>query len=100
MTSVQGAPALECRGVRKSYENGRVVLSHLDFSLAAGEYVAIMGDSGVGKSTLLNLIAGLDQPDAGDILIDGVLMSALSDDAATRLRREKLGFMFQAFHLL
>ncbi|MFJ2986651.1 ABC transporter ATP-binding protein [Collimonas sp. NPDC087041] len=93
-------PALECRGLRKSYGHGRVVLHHLDFTLAAGEYVAIMGDSGVGKSTLLNLIAGLDNINGGAILIDGVAMSSLDDDAATRLRRQKLGFIFQAFHVL
>ena len=93
-------PALECRGLRKSYAHGRVVLAHLDFSLAAGEYVAIMGDSGVGKSTLLNLIAGLDSANSGSILIDGVSMSSLDDDAATLLRRQKLGFIFQAFHVL
>jgi putative ABC transport system ATP-binding protein len=93
-------PALECRGLRKIYGHGRVVLAHLDFTLAAGEYVAIMGDSGVGKSTLLNLIAGLDSPNSGAILIDGVAMSNLDDDAATRLRRQKLGFIFQAFHIL
>ncbi|AMO94981.1 ABC transporter family protein [Collimonas fungivorans] len=93
-------PALECCGLRKSYAHGRVVLAHLDFSLAAGEYVAIMGDSGVGKSTLLNLIAGLDSANSGSILIDGVNMSSLDDDAATLLRRQKLGFIFQAFHVL
>ena len=83
--------ALECRAVQKSYGNGRVVLAHLDFVLGAGEYIAIMGESGVGKSTLLNLIAGLDTPDAGSVLIDGVTMSDMSDDEATRLRREKIG---------
>ena len=93
-------PALECRALRKTYGSARVVLSHLDFTLAAGEYVAIMGDSGVGKSTLLNLIAGLDSADAGELLIDGTAMSALSDDQATLLRRAKLGFIFQAFHIL
>jgi putative ABC transport system ATP-binding protein len=93
-------PALECRGLRKSYGHGRVVLAHLDFTLAAGEYVAIMGDSGVGKSTLLNLIAGLDSANSGSILIDGVNISSLNDDAATLLRRQKLGFIFQAFHVL
>lgn len=92
--------ALECRAVRKTYGAARVVLEGLDFTLAAGEYVAIMGESGVGKSSLLNLIAGLDTPDAGSVLIDGVAISTLSDDAATRLRREKLGFIFQGFHVL
>ncbi|MDB5763136.1 MAG: transporter ATP-binding protein [Herminiimonas sp.] len=91
---------LELRDLSKAYPNGRQVLNGLSYTLAAGEFVAIMGDSGVGKSTLLNLIAGLDTPDGGDILIDGVSMSALDDDAATRLRREKFGFVFQAFHLL
>src|SRR6201998_1338896 len=94
------APALECRRLSKAYGSARVVLAQLDFMLAPGEFVAIMGDSGVGKSTLLNLIAGLDTPDSGDVLIDGTLVSGLDDDAATRLRREKLGFVFQAFHVL
>jgi putative ABC transport system ATP-binding protein len=91
---------LELRHVTKSYATGRRVLTDLSYLLDAGEYVAVMGDSGVGKSTLLNLVAGLDQPDAGEILIDGVPMSSLDDDAATRLRREKFGFIFQAFHVL
>ncbi|MDR5774689.1 MULTISPECIES: ABC transporter ATP-binding protein [unclassified Caballeronia] len=94
------APALECRRLSKSYGNGRIVLAGLDFILESGEFVAIMGDSGVGKSTLLNLIAGLDTADSGDVLIDGAPMSTQSDDAATRTRREKLGFVFQAFHVL
>lgn len=91
---------LELRHTTKSYATGKRVLTNLSYRLDNGEYVAIMGDSGVGKSTLLNLIAGLDQPDAGEILIDGVPMSSLDDDAATRLRREKFGFIFQAFHIL
>jgi putative ABC transport system ATP-binding protein len=93
-------PALECRRLRKTYGSGRIVLEALDFTLRAGEFVAIMGDSGVGKSTLLNLIAGLDHADSGDVLIDGASIATLSDDAATRLRRQKLGFVFQAFHVL
>lgn len=94
------SPALECRRLTKTYGRGRIVLDELDFALGAGEFVAVMGDSGVGKSTLLNLIAGLDSADSGDVLIDGTPISNLSDDAATRLRRQKLGFVFQAFHVL
>jgi len=93
-------PALECRGLSKSYGAGRVVLAHLDFTLMPGEFVAIMGDSGVGKSTLLNLIAGLDSADNGEVFIDGSAVAQLDDNAATRLRRQKLGFVFQAFHVL
>lgn len=94
------APALDCRQLCKAYGQGRIVLNGVDFMLSSGEFVAVMGDSGVGKSTLLNLIAGLDRADSGAILIDGTNMSTLDDDAATRLRREKLGFVFQAFHVL
>jgi putative ABC transport system ATP-binding protein len=91
---------LALEGLDKSYAGGRRVLSGLSCHIAAGDYVAIMGDSGVGKSTLLNLIAGLDTPDAGRIIIDGTDIATLDDDAATLLRREKFGFIFQAFHLL
>jgi putative ABC transport system ATP-binding protein len=87
------------RDLSKSYA-GRQILSGLNYTLEAGDYVAIMGESGVGKSTLLNLIAGLDVPDGGDVMIDGTSLSGMDDDAATRLRREKLGFVFQAFHVL
>jgi putative ABC transport system ATP-binding protein len=62
--------------------------------------VAVMGESGVGKSTLLNLIAGLERADSGEIEVDGVRLSGLADDALTRLRREKMGFVFQAYHVL
>jgi putative ABC transport system ATP-binding protein len=91
---------LELRGINKSYVNGRQVLAGLSYTFGAGEYVAIMGESGVGKSTLLNLIAGLDTPDRGEILIGGTAMSSLDDDAATQLRRKEFGFVFQAFHIL
>ena len=99
MQTAQLPPALECRGLRKQY-GSRVVLSHLDFALQPGEYVAVMGESGVGKSTFLNLVAGLDHADSGELLIAGIAMSGLDDDAATLLRRQKLGFIFQAFHIL
>lgn len=83
----------------KSY-GGRTVLSQLSHAFRAGEFVAIMGESGVGKSTLLNIIAGLDAPDEGQVIVDGTPMSALDDAAATRLRRTRMGFIFQAFHVL
>jgi putative ABC transport system ATP-binding protein len=90
---------LELRDLQKSY-NGRPVLRALSYQFASAEFVAIMGESGVGKSTLLNLIAGLDAPDAGAVVVDGQTMAALNDDDATRLRRERMGFIFQAFHVL
>ena len=79
---------------------GRSVLRNLSLRLHPGEYVAIVGESGVGKSTLLNLIAGLDRPDSGRLSLDGTEYSTLDDDALTQLRRDKLGFVFQAFHVL
>ena len=90
---------LELRDLKKTY-GGRTVLGGLSHHFKAGEFVAIMGESGVGKSTLLNLIAGLDAPDSGQILVDGQSMSALDDNAATALRRTRMGFIFQAFHVL
>ena len=90
---------LELRDLKKTYA-ARAVLHGLSHCFEPGEFVAIMGESGLGKSTLLNLIAGLDAPDSGDIIIDGVRMAALDDDAATRLRRTRMGFIFQAFHVL
>src|SRR5688572_4979193 len=91
---------LQVSGLRKSVPGGRLLFSDLEFSLAAGEFAAVMGESGVGKSTLLNLIAGLDLADAGEVLIEGVAVSALDDDARTLLRRDRIGFVFQAFHVL
>ena len=91
--------ALDCRQLTRACGQ-RTVLHQLDLQLAPGDYVAIMGESGVGKSTLLNLIAGLDAPDTGSLHIAGTRLDAMNDDAATLLRREKLGFIFQAFHLL
>jgi putative ABC transport system ATP-binding protein len=90
---------LELDQLTKSY-GGRTVLAELSHVFKAGEFVAIMGESGVGKSTLLNLIAGLDTPDGGRVIIDGTPISNLDDDAATRLRRTRMGFIFQAFHVL
>lgn len=95
------APLLRLHEVVRRYRADRPpVLDGVSFALFPGEYVAIMGESGVGKSTLLNLIAALDRPDSGTIELDGVDVGGLDDDAATRLRREQMGFVFQAFHVL
>ncbi len=90
------------RSVCKSYggPRARQVLRDVSLSVERGELVAIMGESGAGKSTLLNLIAGLDSPDAGCISLDGTDLGALDDTARTLLRRDSMGFVFQAFHLL
>lgn len=94
------APPLKISDLAKSVPGGRRLFSNLALDIAPGEIVAIMGESGVGKSTLLNLVAGLDRADAGRIEIDGVDLSTLDDDARTGLRRDRIGFVFQAFHIL
>lgn len=91
--------ALELRNIDKTFASKRQIFSRLSFSLRQGEYVAITGESGIGKSTLLNLIAGLDFPNEGEVLINGTLLPK-DDNAATLLRRKHYGFIFQAFHIL
>jgi putative ABC transport system ATP-binding protein len=76
------------------------IFEGVDLEVRQGEYVAIMGESGAGKSTLLNLLAGLDRTDSGRVLIAGIDLATLDDDAATLLRRRTIGFVFQAFHVL
>ena len=92
---------LRLENLGKRYAPDRPALfDGLELELRAGEYLAVMGESGVGKSTLLNLLAGLDRPDSGRVVLDGVDLSTLNDDAITLLRRRCVGFVFQAFHVL
>jgi putative ABC transport system ATP-binding protein len=93
---------LKVRDLTKSYGGARrrAVLRNIALDIARSEYIAITGESGVGKSTLLNLIAGLEVPDTGTIELDGASVTALDDAGRTLLRRDHIGFVFQAFHLL
>ena len=90
---------LQLLGLSKSFGD-TPVFRNVGFSVARGEFVALMGESGVGKSTLLNCIAGLERPDSGRLQLAGQDLLALDEDARARLRRSQLGFVFQAFHVL
>lgn len=95
--------AASARGLVKTYGRGPAAvhaLAGVDVDVAPGRFTAIMGPSGSGKSTLLHCLAGLDQPTDGSVLVDGVELAGLDDDALTRFRRDRLGFVFQAFNLL
>jgi putative ABC transport system ATP-binding protein len=93
---------LSVRNLCKSFSGPRAktVLHDISFDLVAGDYIAVMGESGIGKSTLLNLLAGLERPDSGQVLFEGTDLCALDDDALTLIRRKQMGFVFQAFHIL
>jgi putative ABC transport system ATP-binding protein len=94
-------PLIQLRGVTKRYDHRAApALDSVSLDVAAGQVTAIMGPSGGGKSTLLNLVGGLDRPTAGEIVVDGVRVDRLSETAAARFRRTKVGFVFQFFHLL
>jgi putative ABC transport system ATP-binding protein len=94
---------IELAGVSKTVDSGGrplTILHPLDYSIPSGQFVAIVGPSGSGKSTLLGLLAGLDAPSSGSVVIDGVDITTLSEDGLARLRGEKIGFVFQFFHLV
>jgi len=93
---------LSVQGLTKRYggPRPRTVFSGVDLELEAGDYVAVMGESGIGKSTLLNLVAGLDRADSGSIKLGDIELTTLDDDALTLVRRAQMGFVFQAFHIL
>jgi putative ABC transport system ATP-binding protein len=97
------ARAIDLVDIHKTYENGPLkvpVLHGIGFTVARGEYVAIMGPSGSGKSTLMNLIGCLDRPTSGTYVLDGIDVSKLDDNALAEIRLRKLGFIFQGFNLL
>ena len=94
---------IELRGVSKTVDSGGqplTILHPLDYTISSGQFVAIVGPSGSGKSTLLGLLAGLDAPTSGSIVIDGTDITRLGEDQLARLRGEKIGFVFQFFHLV
>jgi putative ABC transport system ATP-binding protein len=90
---------LALRAVSKRF-GPRTVLNAVSLEVAAGEYVAVVGDSGIGKSTLLNVVAGLEPADSGEVFFENLCLGDLDDDALARLRRDCFGFVFQAFHVL
>jgi putative ABC transport system ATP-binding protein len=99
----KNTPILEMRELCKNYYLGSVelrVLKNIDFTISAGEYVAIMGPSGSGKSTLLNMIGCLDRPTSGDYLLGGTSVSTLDDDDLSMIRGTRIGFIFQSFNLI
>ncbi|MEO5818963.1 MAG: ABC transporter ATP-binding protein [Vicinamibacteraceae bacterium] len=96
-------PILEARDLQKRYVSGDatvVALGGVSLDLEAGDFVALMGPSGCGKSTLLHICGAMDSPSAGELRFEGQSLIGLADDALTRVRRERIGFVFQAFNLL
>ena len=98
----EAAAMIQLDRVTRQFDGKRrvVALDNVSVTIPRGEMVSIVGPSGSGKSTLLNLVGGLDRPTSGDVRIDGARLSALGDDALTRVRRDKIGFIFQFFNLL
>lgn len=94
---------IECKNLTKIYINGdveTVALKSVSFGIEKGEFVAIIGPSGSGKSTLMHIIGALDTPTSGEYTLDGARVSELDDDELSKIRREKIGFVFQSFNLL
>ena len=102
MEAEAGTQMIELDRVTRRFEGKRqvVALDNVSLTIARGEMVSVIGPSGSGKSTLLNLVGGLDRPSSGEVRVDGEALGSLSDDNLTRVRRDKIGFIFQFFNLL
>jgi len=103
MSTASGTPILSARGLRKEYgkEEGLVrAVDNVDIEVAPSETLAVMGPSGCGKSTLLHLLGGLDRPSGGEVWLDGRRLDQMGERALARMRRQSVGFVFQAFHLM
>jgi putative ABC transport system ATP-binding protein len=103
MSTASGTPILSARGLRKEYgkDEGLVrAVDNVDIDVAPGETLAVMGPSGCGKSTLLHLLGGLDRPSGGEVWLDGRRLDQMGERALARMRRQSVGFVFQAFHLM
>lgn len=101
--SKSSSAMLECSGLTQTYLSGGrqlTVLNNITFSLEHGGFLAIVGPSGSGKTTLLGLLAGLDRPSAGRVMLDGHDLGAMTEDERAQLRGQKVGFVFQSFHLI
>jgi putative ABC transport system ATP-binding protein len=97
------APLIEVKQINKAFGGNDVlveVLRGIDLKIESGEFVAIMGPSGSGKSTLLSILGGIENPTSGSVTLEGVDLASLSDDDRTRMRRRRIGFIFQAFNLI
>jgi putative ABC transport system ATP-binding protein len=103
MNDADGTPVLRARGLRREYGRGAALVravDGVDLDVAAGETVAVMGPSGCGKSTVLHLLGGLERPTGGEVWLAGRRVDQMGERALARLRREAVGFVFQAFHLM
>ena len=103
MSSKEGQTVIEFRNVVRTYGEGEALqyaVNHIDFTIDKGEFVVILGQSGAGKSTVLNMLGGMDQPTEGEVIIDGVTISKMKDNQLSDYRAEKIGFIFQFYNLI
>ena len=103
MSSKEGQTVIEFRDVVRTYGEGEALqyaVNHINFTIDKGEFVVILGQSGAGKSTVLNMLGGMDQPTEGEVIIDGATISNMRDKQLSDYRAEKIGFIFQFYNLI